>query len=150
MPRVTSPTMDFSDAAIKRFTGRSGSALGESTPQIQVSWRICPHDSMAGCCPMGRSIRNSAHIRSFQTMVVVVHGAEPHERIEIGFLARRFGLIECCHQLLDDRLIGIRSHFRCKFHGCGDGSRRTALNQDRVPARITMILSTPRHFMVAA
>ena len=34
--------------------------MGKSTPQIQTRWRVCPHRSTAGCCPMGMSIRNSS------------------------------------------------------------------------------------------
>ena len=30
--------------------------MGKSTPQIQPRWRVCPHRSTAGCCPMGMSI----------------------------------------------------------------------------------------------
>jgi hypothetical protein len=36
-------------------------------------------------------------------------GVELHEGIQVRFLDRRFGLIERCHQLLDDRLIVTRS-----------------------------------------
>jgi len=34
--------------------------MGKSTPQIQTRWRVCPHRSTAGCCPMEMSIRNSS------------------------------------------------------------------------------------------
>ena len=30
--------------------------MGKSTPQIQTRWRVCPHRSTAGCCPMGMNL----------------------------------------------------------------------------------------------
>ena len=81
-------------------------------------------------------------------MIVVCLGVELHERIEINLLDGSFGLIERCYQLLDDRLIGIRTHSRCKFQGCGDGSRRSALGQDQGSYQDQDVLSAPLRLII--
>lgn len=89
MPRQTSATMRLNVAPSKRFIGRNVSTTGDFTPQIQANWHVCPHRSMAGCCPMGMLIRTLAHVRSVQAMIVLGLRGERRKRIDIRLLERR-------------------------------------------------------------